>query len=135
MQKFILIFLFVLCSACNSESVKPHVQLSAPFDNSQIDRIESILRDVATNNDLKIFKKNREKMQYLSQGKNAFFTALYFKEDPVLILTNVGVANTLVFTATDYGKMPIAELERLASEVVKRIETSVNTNFEEQVSK
>jgi len=130
MQKFILGILFFLLSACNSESIEPYMKLSAKFDNSKIDQIESIFEHIAANNKLKIFKKDREKMQHLSQGKNAFFTALYFKGDPVLILTNAGVANTLVFTVTDYGKMSITELERIASEVIKRIEASVSIEFE-----
>jgi hypothetical protein len=119
MKNFILLFvLSILCSACNSESIEPHMKYSAKFDNSKIGQVELILVGIAADRELRVFKKDREKMQYLSQGKDAFFTALYFKEDPVLIVTNVGVADILVMTTTDYGKMPKEELEHMADAVI-----------------
>lgn len=125
----LLFFLSILCSACSSESIDPYMKYSANFDNSKIEQVESILSSIAADRELEIFRKDREKMQYLSQGKHAFFTALYFEEDPVLILTNVGVADTLVMTITDYGKMPIEELENIAEVVISNA-SSKGIDFE-----
>jgi hypothetical protein len=97
------------------------MKYSAEFDNSQIEQVESILLGIATDYKLRIFKKNRENMQYLSQGKNAFFTALYFNDDPILIMTNVGVADTLVLTVTDYGEVSQKDLEQITDIVVKTV--------------
>lgn len=122
MKKLTLLFLLsILFSACKSESIKPYMKYSAEFDNSQIEQVESILLGIATDYKLRIFKKNRENMQYLSQGKNAFFTALYFNDDPILIMTNVGVADTLVLTVTDYGEVSQKDLEQITDIVVKTV--------------
>ncbi len=119
MKNLLLLFvLSILCSACSSESIEPHMKYSAKFDNYKIEQVELILVNIAAERELRVFKKDREKMKYLSQGKDAFFTALYFKEDPVLIVTNIGVTDTLIMTITDYGKMPKEELEHMAEAVV-----------------
>jgi hypothetical protein len=99
------------------------------FDNSKIDQVNYILDDIAKRNDLDVFKKDREKMKDLSQGKAAFFTALYFKDKPVFILTNVGVAEKLVLTVTDYGDISLSDLERISDEIIKSAEAAANLKF------
>jgi hypothetical protein len=39
------------------------------------------------------------------------------------------VSDELVFTVTDYGKMPISDLERIADEVISTIEAAANLKF------
>ncbi len=125
----VLAFLSLSCIACNSGNVAPHMKYFAEFDNIKIELVDSIFHDIAKRNGLEVFEKERKKMRALSQNKNAFFTALYFKGDPVLILTNVGVAEKLVFTVTDYGEMPLPDLERVAAEIIKTIESINKLKF------
>ena len=121
-----LILLCVFCVGCNSESIGPHLKYSAQFDNSKISQIESVLDDVAVRNELEVFSKDHKKMRFLSEGNPAFFTALYLNGDPIIIITNVGVADTLVLTITDYGKIPVAELELIAAEVILLLKSNIN---------
>lgn len=120
-KAIILTLLFLSCTACDtsSETTEPYAKYSARFDNSKIDAFEIYLDSFAKNNKLEIFRKNRDQMKNLSNSKEAFFTAFYFKGDPVLIITNVGNAKTLTLTATDYKKMPIKNLEHLTNTLIK----------------
>jgi hypothetical protein len=86
----ILAFLSFSSIGCSSESVSPHMTYVAVFDNSKIGIVEPVFDDVAKRNNLRIFKKDRMEMQGLSHGKKAFFTALYFHADPVLIIDQCG---------------------------------------------
>jgi hypothetical protein len=87
---------------------------SADFETINIERVEKYIDILAEKNDLRIFRKEREDMAILSNGSPAFFTALYYKENPVFVATNVGVSSTLSISITDYGSFPIDKLENLA---------------------
>jgi hypothetical protein len=130
MKIFICFIVLFGVFSCKAENVKSHMRLSANFDNSKIDQVDSIFEDVAAQYQLRVFKKDRKQMKYLSQDRDAFFTVLYFKEGPVFTLTNIGVTDKLVFTVADFKNMSIAELERIAYEVKNRIETGINIKFQ-----
>jgi len=130
MIKWMTLVLLSLSSVgCNSKSVAPHMKYFAAFDNSKIEVVEPILDVIAKRNNLEVSEKDPMKMKTLSQGKEAFFTALYFHGDSVLILTNVGVSGKLVFTVTDYGEIPLSDLERIANEIINAIEAAANLKF------
>lgn len=44
-------------------------------------------------------------MEFISRGESAFFIALYYEEDPNIIMKNAGSSKLLVLTVTDYGKI------------------------------
>jgi len=87
----------------------------ADFEALNIERVENHIDTLAGKNELRIFRKERESMEFLSNGSPAFFTALYYKENPIFVVTNVGTSSTLSISITDYGDFPIARLENLAS--------------------
>lgn len=130
-KAIILTLLFLSCTACDtsSETTEPYAKYSARFDNSKIDAFEIYLDSFAKNNKLETFRKNRDQMKNLSNSKEAFFTAFYFKGDPVLIITNVGNAKTLTLTATDYKKIPIEELKKLTNELINFSDKELDINF------
>jgi hypothetical protein len=75
-------------------------------------------------------------MAVLSKGSPAFFTALYYKEKPIFVVTNVGVSSTLNISITDYGVFPIDKLEILASNFsTYLINESLVKNLEQHIEK
>lgn len=45
-------------------------------------------------------------------------------------MTNVGVANTLVFTVTDYDKISKVDLDRIAQEILERTKSALKIKWE-----
>ena len=65
-------------------------------------------------------------MTILAQGSEAFFVALKFQDDPILILTNVGATDVLHLATNDYGKLLVEELDRLARDVMESLRKKLN---------
>jgi len=57
-------------------------------------------------------------MAVLTQGRQAFFSALYYQDDPIITITNVGVGTVLAISATDYCSIPIEQLESMLQEFI-----------------
>ena len=120
--------LFLVC-ACDSRQVSPHLLYRADFDAARIDEAERVVRGVAEEWELRVFEKDRDEMAFLTRGRDAFFVALYFEGDSILVLTNVGVGDTLELTAFDYKKMPMSDLDALVAQVITSLEDKLDVEF------
>ena len=117
---YFLIIIFV--ASCGDDVVWPHAQYEAQLgDYSKIDQVEDRMRDIAKRWKLEISEKDRGQMAFLTQGKPALFVALYFDGDPILSVTNAGVGSKLRIRATDFGEMPLSDLEKLTQDVLKEL--------------
>ena len=91
----------------------------ADFSGEYIQQIEEFIDIVATENKLRVFRKDRKNMAVLTEGNDAFYSVFYYNDDPVISITNVGAGTVLSIIATDYGNLPIEQL----NSIVKRLTT------------
>lgn len=125
-SRCVLLLVLASISACGATQDIPVVVYEGNFDNSQIDAVEEVIDDVANRWKLQVFRKNRADMTILAQGSEAFFVALKFQDDPILILTNVGATDVLHLATNDYGKLPVEELDRLARDAMESLRKKLN---------
>ena len=122
--RLICVILLVLAASCEDRVIRPHAEYEAPLgDYSKIEQVETRLRSIARHWKLEVFEKDRDQMAFVTEGKPAFFVALYFDGDAILIVTNVGVGSKIILAATDHGEMPLGDLERLTQDVLKELGT------------
>ena len=122
--RIVCFFLFILNVSCQAAVNRPHATYQAELeDYAKIEQIETLIRAIAANRNLDVFEKDRDEMSYLTQGEPAFFIALYYMNEPVMTLTNVGIGNKLTLTTTDYGDMSLRELEKLTQQILSELET------------
>lgn len=127
----VTMMLLTLSSCGEAEYTPPYLHYRADFDTAKVDEAEMTIKEIAKKWNLRVYEKDRDQMKFLTQGKEAFFIALYRDEDPVLSLTNSGVGNVISVMAVDYGNMPVSDLERLTKEVIKVLEERLNIEFKE----
>jgi len=60
-----------------------------------------------------------------------FFTALYFKNNPVIVLTSVGVPDNIDLASTDFGDMRLETLQSITAEVVRSLQRDAHIVFKE----
>lgn len=108
----------LLLSGCSSAQEAPTTVYKGPFEASKVDAADAAVGDVAKKWNLRVFRKDRKHMRRLTDDKEAFFVALYFDKDPVVVVTNVGVATVLSVTISNYGRMPVQDLNRLTTDVI-----------------
>jgi len=119
----LMLIAFVLALALGESSkVTPHTMYRADFLSSSISDVEKCIDTIAKENGLRIFRKDRQQMSTLTNGQPAFFTALYYQDDPVMTVTNVAVGTILSISISDYGKIPISELELILSDFTSMLE-------------
>lgn len=118
---FISLLIVVFVCGCVDAQVVPTVVYKANFDNTKIDAVESIVDEVAQQWKLRPFRKDRVQMERLTFGEDALFVALYFEDNPVLVLTNVGVGKVLTLSTSDFGKMPVEDLNRVANDMIDKL--------------
>jgi hypothetical protein len=105
-----LVGLAALIAGCEEPS-RPLVIAEYEIQANQIAAVEFLLDRTAAKHDLRTFRKNRDHMATLTEDKPAFFTALYLKEELVLVVSNVGVGSVLHVSAN--GSPPLASVEVL----------------------
>jgi hypothetical protein len=105
-----LIGLAALAAGCEGPA-GPIATADYEIGTPQIAAVELLLDRVAANHDLRVFRKNRDTMATLTKDQPAFFTALYLKDDVVLVVTNVGVGSVLHVSAN--GSPPLASVRVL----------------------
>ena len=125
----ILFGIFCL-SACAQEDVKPVYFYKASFDPVMVDAVTEAMKDISENRQFKLFEKDREQMKFLTEGKNAFFTAFYLKGEPILAITNVGVGEVITLSLHDYGELSLDALEGLAQEVRDTLKNRFNIELQ-----
>lgn len=112
-----MIFSILLLNACDSEHVAPTFIFEAPFNPNMVDEVEVYIKEVADKNGLRVFEKGRDQMRALSKGKEAFFIAFYYDNDPILSISSVGVPDLIRLSLYDFGKITLPDLEALAIEI------------------
>ena len=131
MNRLLSILLSIFClSACGQDDVKPMYFYKASFDPVMVDAVADVMEEISENRQFKLFEKDREQMKFLTEGKNAFFTAFYLKGEPILAITNVGVGEVLTLSLHDYGELPLDVLEGLAQEVRNTLKNRFNIELQ-----
>ena len=102
----------------------------ASFDPVMVDAVADVMEEISENRQFKLFEKDREQMKFLTEGKNAFFTAFYLKGEPILAITNVGVGEVLTLSLHDYGELPWMCWEGLAQEVRNTLKNRFNIELQ-----
>ena len=120
------LMLFFTLSSCEAEHKPPYLLYTANFDVSTVNEAEAIVKKVAKKWDLRVYEKDREQMKFLTQGKDAFFIALYFNEDPIISIGNSGVGEILRVMAIDYGNVPVSDLEKITADFIKAFKDQLN---------
>ncbi|MCY4045935.1 MAG: hypothetical protein OXE99_12750 [Cellvibrionales bacterium] len=123
MIKFTLLVVFfsLFLSACENDSIKPYKIFKSDFNTSKISEIEIIVNDFSSEKSLTLFQKDKRAMKALSLEKDAFFIALYFKENPIFSITNVGTSNILVITVSDFGNIDLSNLDLMSEELTNKL--------------
>jgi hypothetical protein len=127
-----ILIMSLFMSSCEAEYTPPYLHYRADFDIAKVDETEAVVKEIAKKWNLRVYEKNREEMKLHTQGKEAFFIALYFNEDAVLFVHNSGVGEVLSVMAVDHGKMPISDLGKLTAEVIGALKERLNLEFEKQ---
>jgi hypothetical protein len=100
--------------ACSAETGDPLLMYRGDFDANLAAKVTPILAAIADQHGMRLFEKDAEQMSVLTQDQPAFFLALNAKENPVLILTNVGAADILTLSVERSASMADSELQALA---------------------
>lgn len=121
------------CSACRVEHHPHHEEFQAEinFSNSDIGRVELLMKKTADDWGLDYFEKDREEMALLNEGEPTFYISLRLEKDSILLLTNVLVPNQLILATTDYGKHSLTHLEQLVSSVQNALESEFAIAFKD----
>ncbi|QUJ68604.1 hypothetical protein KDD30_05690 [Photobacterium sp. GJ3] len=132
-NKFLVILFFVVqCVSCHSEDIQPYKTYMVEYNNVNNGKVESVINEFSVRNNLYLYRKDESSMQYLSLGEPAFFNALYYQDDPVIVITNVGVSGELVITVTDYKKLPVSTLDGLATDLISILENTLSVEIYER---
>ncbi|MBU2391942.1 MAG: hypothetical protein KKH70_01140 [Gammaproteobacteria bacterium] len=129
-QLFVYAFIFLGILSCG-EYRENFLEYRADFNPQKIEIAEKTIVHFADKNKLRVFSKDKEKMSTLSGGKKAFYIALYFKDDPILLITNVGASVQLSLSSVDYGNMTESDLKALTIALVEALQLELNIKFEE----
>jgi hypothetical protein len=78
---------------------------------------------------LRIYKKDREGMKYLTEGRDAFFVFIYNGDNAIISDGNVGDGETISLSSVDYGEYPIEKLEKLMKEVISVLGNKLELKF------
>lgn len=132
-MKLRLCIILIVCflgSSCEAEYKPPYLLYTAQFDITKVDNAVVLVKEIAKNWNLRVYEIDREQMKFVTQGKDAFFIALYFKEDPIISIANSGVGEVLRVMAIDYGKMSLPDLKKLTEETIQTLKLELNLEFE-----
>lgn len=127
-------FMSFLACGCGGAQDIPTVVFKADFDPARIEEVEVLVDEIAGRWNLRVFRKDKKQMSILTQGEAAFFVALYLEQDPIVVLTNVGVSNILSLVISDLGSMHVTELDRLTAEIVDSLEQRLEIDLVKQVA-
>lgn len=111
----VLAVLFLV--SCEGESIKPAYNYRAPFDPVMVDDVEEFMKGLADRWELRLFEKSWKDSKILSDAKDEFFNALFFKDESILSITNAGVGTILTLYLFEHEDMSLSELQRLDEEV------------------
>ena len=109
--------------SCNSDTVPPYLVYDAPVDDfSLIDQVENVVTEIGQKNGLRVVAKDREPLSLVTDERPAVFVSFFYQNDPILMVTNVGIGEILSVEAYDFGHLPTADLERLLFEVTSNLQ-------------
>lgn len=128
--KVILVAMALLFGGCGSETIVETLAMyDSSFDPKDVDLTERYVKATAKRWKLRVFEKSRREMSWASNGRDAFFVALYHKEEAVLVITNVGVPEQITISIVDYGVFPKKDLYAVAEELAEGLNQSIDTQF------
>jgi hypothetical protein len=118
-----LAILVLLASGCNAAPHTPPLFI-ADYEvvATDIPAIERLLDRIAERHGLRPYRKDRSQMARISFGKEAFFTALYLEDHPLLIATNAGTGIVLKVNALSHPGVSSAKVLGICSEFTTALE-------------
>lgn len=124
--------LMLILLSC-SESIPPYLMYRADFEPSMTVEVEKYVRDTASAWDLIIWESPLEAMS--ARDADSFSIFLYFDEESfrrnraVLWINNSLVAESVSMMFFDLDRMPVADLDALASELKQGMEQRFGLQF------
>ncbi|MDZ7789189.1 MAG: hypothetical protein U5L08_01580 [Xanthomonadales bacterium] len=112
----------------------PTYDLRASFTPTEenIQKVETILDSEASKWNLTIQRDDRDHLEFITQGKPAFYTALLDAErNPVLWVTNAGAGEAIALVAIDFGEMPNAHFESMVISIRGQVSEQLGIDFRE----
>ena len=127
--KITVVFMLILSSSCSQGYIGSIKNYKSSFDHSRVDDARRIILSFSNDKGLEVFEKDQGRMRFLSSGRDAFFISLYFKGDPILTITNVGVGDVLTFSASGSVEMSADNLNELSNGLRTILEESLDIEF------
>ena len=140
MNKLILIVpMYFLISACSAGEDSYHqgevyksVIAQVNLSEADIDNVERIMRSIAVAHGLQFAEKNREVMASLNRGDPSFFIVLTLNDKALVALSNVGPSQYLNLLVSNFGDIPLTDLDVLFHDVQSRIEAELDIKFQDK---
>ena len=133
LKNILCISVILFISSCGDYK-KNFLEYRAEFNPEKVEKVEQVIIEFADENKLRVFNKDKKEMSILSKGENAFYIALYYKGDPFLSITNVGVVVQLSVSSIDYGNISKSELSRLTLALIDDLQRELNLEFKKERS-
>ena len=108
--------LIVLCcissiTSCVGDNVRPAFLFRSVFDPDTVNDVEIFMRALSEQWEFRLYEKDREEIESVTRGEQeAFFLFLYYEDDSILAMGNVGAGNVITLDLYDFGKMPLGKL-------------------------
>jgi hypothetical protein len=134
MKNIILTLVVVFLSSCGGSTyIEADYYFEGKFEPSlvNVNALEEQLNKIAKEQGYRLFEKNRNQMKKLTDDNEAFFIALYQKNNDKLILsiTNVGVGSVLIldlYTNEDFTKQ---DAKSLSEKLIQYLQTELNVEM------
>lgn len=125
--------LLMLTTSCEAQHKPPYLMYRAQFEVANVDEAVILTRAIATKWGLSVRELDRDQMSFHTRGKPAFFTALMYKDDPVVVVNNSGFGEVIMVIAVNFERMPTSDLEALTAEIIRKFQARFDMDFEKMV--
>lgn len=135
MKILFIFFALILAISCGNKSVyvKPDFLYKGKVNSSQVDSLHIFIKELAGIYNLDVFEKNREDMQFLTHGENAFYLSLYKNnhDAPVMWISNVGSGTVLTFGFSSNEYFSLEDVRSLFDKVKIHLENNMSIYLQE----
>ncbi len=128
-KQYVAVVIWLLLSGCG-ESKPFYLYYQAQFDNTHVEHVEKLMARIASDWTLRLFAKEKSHMKIISRSDNAFYIALYQKDNVILTIGNAGAGDRLSLGVFDHEELSLLLLERLVGEVKTTLEQQLDMEFE-----
>lgn len=125
----LILTLSVLASACTTERGSLFAEYQAPFDPEKIQLIEPVIQSVANRHGMTVLELDETEMSILTNGRPAFYRALYRDDKSIVAITNVGAGTTLIIQVSKYGSVSDETLSQVSDDLRASLTEALGVEF------